>query len=267
MIDLDTVASAGSWEAALHSAGGAVHATERLLAGGGFRVLRPAAAGPPRRAGPGHGLLPVQQLAVAAAHAIAECGVERVLVLDWDVHHGNGTEAIFYGSSEVLYASIHQSPLYPGTGAATDFGSGEGEGYTPTCRYRRAAAPTSSSPWSSTWSRRSPGNSGPACSASRPATTPIARTPWPTASWVRPASDMAATMRDLAGSSRRRCSSAGGRLLTGGSVASVVATLEGMSGDGSPREAQPPPAARRTGSASPASGAFSRSPRVGRVMR
>jgi acetoin utilization deacetylase AcuC-like enzyme len=69
-------------------------------------------------------------LAVAAAHAIAECGAERVLILDWDVHHGNGTEAIFYGSSEVLYSSIHQSPLYPGTGAATDFGSGDGEGYT-----------------------------------------------------------------------------------------------------------------------------------------
>ena len=69
-------------------------------------------------------------VAVAAAHAIAECGAERVLILDWDVHHGNGTEAIFYGSSEVLYSSIHQSPLYPGTGAATDFGSGAGEGYT-----------------------------------------------------------------------------------------------------------------------------------------
>ena len=67
---------------------------------------------------------------MAAAHAIEECGADRVLVLDWDVHHGNGTEAIFYGSSQVLYSSIHQSPLYPGTGAATDFGSGEGEGYT-----------------------------------------------------------------------------------------------------------------------------------------
>jgi acetoin utilization deacetylase AcuC-like enzyme len=69
-------------------------------------------------------------VAVAAAHAIAELGAERVLVLDWDVHHGNGTEAIFFGSPQVLYASIHQSPLYPGTGAATDFGTGEGEGYT-----------------------------------------------------------------------------------------------------------------------------------------
>jgi acetoin utilization deacetylase AcuC-like enzyme len=129
-IDLDTVASAGSWNAALHAAGGAVHAAERLLSDGGwaFCGLRP----------PGHhaerdramGFCLFNNVAVAAAHAIAELGVERVLVLDWDVHHGNGTEAIFYGSSEVLYASIHQSPLYPGTGAATDFGSAEGEGYT-----------------------------------------------------------------------------------------------------------------------------------------
>jgi acetoin utilization deacetylase AcuC-like enzyme len=129
LIDLDTVASAGSWQAALHSAGGAVHATERLLAEGGFAFcgLRP----------PGHhaerdkamGFCLFNNVAVAAAHAL-ERGVERVLVLDWDVHHGNGTEAIFYESPEVLYASIHQSPLYPGTGAATDVGSGGGEGFT-----------------------------------------------------------------------------------------------------------------------------------------
>jgi acetoin utilization deacetylase AcuC-like enzyme len=130
MIDLDTVTSAGSWDAALHSAGGAVHAAERLISEGGFAFcgLRP----------PGHhakrdqamGFCLFNNVAVASAHAIAALGAERVLVLDWDVHHGNGTEAIFYGSSEVLYASIHQSPLYPGTGAATDTGSGEGEGYT-----------------------------------------------------------------------------------------------------------------------------------------
>jgi len=69
-------------------------------------------------------------VAIAAAHVIAERGIERVLVLDWDVHHGNGTEAIFYDSPQVLYASIHQSPLYPGTGAANDVGTGDGEGYT-----------------------------------------------------------------------------------------------------------------------------------------
>jgi len=130
MIDLDTVASSGSWEAALHSAGGAVHAAERLLAEGGFAFcgLRP----------PGHhaerdramGFCLFNNVAVAAAHAIAELDAGRVLVLDWDVHHGNGTEAIFYGSPEVLYASIHQSPLYPGTGAAADVGSGDGLGFT-----------------------------------------------------------------------------------------------------------------------------------------
>jgi acetoin utilization deacetylase AcuC-like enzyme len=130
MIDLDTVASAGSWEAALHAAGGALHAAERVLADGGFAFcgLRP----------PGHhaerdramGFCLFNNVAVAAAHAIEHLGLERVLVLDWDVHHGNGTEAIFYGTAQVLYASIHQSPLYPGTGAATDLGSGEGEGFT-----------------------------------------------------------------------------------------------------------------------------------------
>ena len=129
-IDLDTVASAGSWNAALHAAGGAVHAAERLSTEGGFAFcgLRP----------PGHhaerdramGFCLFNNVAVAAAHAIAELGVERVLVLDWDVHHGNGTEEIFYGSSEVLYSSIHQSPLYPGTGASADLGSGDGEGFT-----------------------------------------------------------------------------------------------------------------------------------------
>jgi len=129
-IDLDTVTSAGSWNAALHAAGGAVHAAERLNTQGGFAFcgLRP----------PGHhaerdramGFCLFNNVAVAAAHAIAELGVERVLVLDWDVHHGNGTEEIFYGSSEVLYSSIHQSPLYPGTGAATDLGGGAGEGFT-----------------------------------------------------------------------------------------------------------------------------------------
>jgi acetoin utilization deacetylase AcuC-like enzyme len=130
MIDLDTVASSGSWEAALHSAGGAIHATERLLSDGGFAFcgLRPPGHHAERERAMGFCLF--NNVAVAAAHAIDRCGVERVLVLDWDVHHGNGTEAIFYGSAEVLYASIHQSPLYPGTGAAADTGTGEGEGYT-----------------------------------------------------------------------------------------------------------------------------------------
>jgi acetoin utilization deacetylase AcuC-like enzyme len=129
-IDLDTVASAGSFEAALHAAGGAVHATERLLSEGGFAFcgLRPPGHHAERERAMGFCLF--NNVAVAAAHGLGTGEAERVLVLDWDVHHGNGTEAIFYGSPKVLYSSIHQSPLYPGTGAATDFGSGEGEGYT-----------------------------------------------------------------------------------------------------------------------------------------
>ncbi len=131
MIDMDTVVSAGSYAAALHAAGGAVHAVDRLLgdgAGFAFGGLRP----------PGHhaetttamGFCLFNNVAVAARHAIASTHIERVLVLDWDVHHGNGTQEIFYDSPEVLYASIHQSPLYPGTGAASETGAGEGEGYT-----------------------------------------------------------------------------------------------------------------------------------------
>jgi acetoin utilization deacetylase AcuC-like enzyme len=69
-------------------------------------------------------------VAVAARHALAAHGAERVLVLDWDVHHGNGTNAIFHASPEVLFASIHQWPFYPGTGALDDVGEGDGEGYS-----------------------------------------------------------------------------------------------------------------------------------------
>jgi acetoin utilization deacetylase AcuC-like enzyme len=69
-------------------------------------------------------------VAVAAQHALDSHGAERVLVFDWDVHHGNGTNDIFHASRDVLYVSIHQSPLYPGTGPLRDVGSGNAEGYT-----------------------------------------------------------------------------------------------------------------------------------------
>jgi acetoin utilization deacetylase AcuC-like enzyme len=131
MIDLDTIAAPGSFEAALHAAGGAVRATEMLLAGedrSAFCALRP----------PGHHAEPAQamgfclfnNIAVAARHAISACGVERALILDWDVHHGNGTEAAFAGDADVLFTSIHQWPLYPGTGPAEYEGEGPGEGHT-----------------------------------------------------------------------------------------------------------------------------------------
>jgi acetoin utilization deacetylase AcuC-like enzyme len=130
-IDADTIASQHSFEAALHAAGGPVAATEALLGGetqAAFCGLRPPGHHAERERAMGFCLL--NNVAIAAAHALAACGAERVLVLDWDVHHGNGTEAIFADSPEVLYASIHQWPLYPGTGAAEYAGEGAGEGFT-----------------------------------------------------------------------------------------------------------------------------------------
>jgi acetoin utilization deacetylase AcuC-like enzyme len=130
-IDLDTVTSAGSWEAARHAAGGAVAVVDLLLDG-----AAPFAASIARP--PGHHAEPERAMgfclfnnaAVAAAHALAVRGLSRVLILDWDVHHGNGTEAAFAASSSVLYASIHEWPLYPGTGGAGEVGVGDGRGYT-----------------------------------------------------------------------------------------------------------------------------------------
>ncbi len=131
MIDGDTVACADSFEAASHAAGGALAAAERLLAGEArfaFCALRPPGHHAERDAAMGFCLF--NNAAVAAAHALEACGAERVLVLDWDVHHGNGTEEIFAATAEVLYASIHQAPLYPGTGPSEFTGVGEGEGFT-----------------------------------------------------------------------------------------------------------------------------------------
>jgi acetoin utilization deacetylase AcuC-like enzyme len=130
-IDLDTYAGPASWEAALRSAGGACAMTRALLAGEarvGFSAGRP----------PGHHAEPARAMgfclfdnvAVAAALAIAELGLERVFILDWDVHHGNGTAAIFRERADVLFASIHQGGIFPGTGRREDTGSGPGEGYT-----------------------------------------------------------------------------------------------------------------------------------------
>jgi len=69
-------------------------------------------------------------IAVAARHALDAHGLERVMIVDWDVHHGNGTNDIFHADRRVLFTSIHESPLYPGTGPASDVGSGDGRGFT-----------------------------------------------------------------------------------------------------------------------------------------
>jgi acetoin utilization deacetylase AcuC-like enzyme len=130
-IDMDTLTSPGSFDAALHAAGGAVRMVQLLLEGEadyGFSVHRP----------PGHhatstrsmGFCLFNNIAVAARFALDACGLGRVMILDWDVHHGNGTNDIFHASDQVLFVSIHESPLYPGTGPAGDVGRGPGEGFT-----------------------------------------------------------------------------------------------------------------------------------------
>jgi acetoin utilization deacetylase AcuC-like enzyme len=131
MIDMDTACTPGTFEAALRGAGAACALIDSLLGEGersGFSGTRP----------PGHhaetdramGFCFFNNVAVAARHAQSAHGVERVLILDWDVHHGNGTDEIFHSDPSVVFVSIHQSPLYPGTGPASDLGSGAGEGFT-----------------------------------------------------------------------------------------------------------------------------------------
>ncbi|MET0559691.1 MAG: histone deacetylase [Solirubrobacterales bacterium] len=130
-IDPDTYVVPASWPAALHAVGAACEMARALLAGEdsvGYCGIRPSGhhAEPDRAMG----FCLFNNVAVAAAVAIESRGAERVLILDWDVHHGNGTAEAFRHRADVLFASIHQQPLYPGTGAAGDRGSGPGEGYT-----------------------------------------------------------------------------------------------------------------------------------------
>jgi acetoin utilization deacetylase AcuC-like enzyme len=128
-IDGDTAVVPRSWEAALHAAGAGLTAIERLDAGeaeAAFCAVRP----------PGHHAMPARAMgfclfnnvAVAAA-ALAERG-ERVLIVDYDAHHGNGTQACFYGDDRVTYVSMHQHPLYPGTGSVLETGAGDALGTT-----------------------------------------------------------------------------------------------------------------------------------------
>ncbi len=129
-VDPDTRTSPASIDAALLAAGQAIAATDHTLDHGepAFALGRP----------PGHhaesdramGFCFFNNIAIAAAHALRRDDVDRVLIVDWDVHHGNGTQEIFYDSPNVFFFSTHQSPLYPGTGAASETGTGPGRGTT-----------------------------------------------------------------------------------------------------------------------------------------
>jgi acetoin utilization deacetylase AcuC-like enzyme len=130
-IDADTFVGRTSYEAALHAAGGSCAMVRALVAGEArtaFCGVRPAGHHADRDSAMGFCLF--NNVAIAAELALSELGLRRVLILDWDVHHGNGTAEIFRRRADVLFASIHQAGLYPGTGALSDTGSGDGRGYT-----------------------------------------------------------------------------------------------------------------------------------------
>lgn len=124
-VDADTVISPGSWQAAMRGLGGVTQALDEVFAKkatNAFCAIRP----------PGHhaeshramGFCLFNTVAVAARHAQKTHGVDKVAIVDFDVHHGNGTQEIFWSDKSVLYASTHQMPLYPGTGAVTETGAG-----------------------------------------------------------------------------------------------------------------------------------------------
>lgn len=127
----DTVVSAGSYEAAILAAGGVIAAVAAVMEGkvrNCFCAVRP----------PGHhalydramGFCLFNNVAIGARYVQKRYGIERVLIVDWDVHHGNGTQDTFYGDSSVFYFSTHQYPHYPGSGSTGETGEGAGEGFT-----------------------------------------------------------------------------------------------------------------------------------------
>ncbi len=123
MLDADTIVSPGSWEAVLRATGACLHAVDQVMAGkadNAFCAVRP----PGHHAEPSRamGFCLFNSVAVAALHARAAHGAKRVAVIDFDVHHGNGTQAAFWSDRDLFYGSTHQMPLFPGTGALDEMG-------------------------------------------------------------------------------------------------------------------------------------------------
>jgi acetoin utilization deacetylase AcuC-like enzyme len=247
MIDLDTVASARSYDAALRAAGGAVHAADRLLdgdAGFAFCGLRPPGHHAERERAMGFCLF--NNVAIGVAHALEEHGVDRAMVVDWDVHHGNGTQDVFYESPRVLFTSIHQSPLYPGTGDPGELGSGEGEGYTVNLPVAPGAGPdeflsivqTVVVPMARSFE---PGLLAVSAGYDAHRDDPLAECMLDEAAYA----DMAASLRDLAaelGVPVLVCLEGGYALAA--LAASVGATIAAFMGSAAPRVAPPQPASR-----------------------
>lgn len=129
-LDPDTTAGPKSWPTALLAAGGFLEALDRIMDGtvsNAVALVRPP--GHHAEASRAMGFCLFNNVAVGAEHLLRRHGLRRVLIVDWDLHHGNGTERAFYERGDVMYFSTHQVPLYPGTGAASAFGHGEGLGF------------------------------------------------------------------------------------------------------------------------------------------
>ena len=131
ILDPDTSTSALSYETALLAVGGLLEACRAVMEGkiqNGFALIRPP--GHHAEASQSMGFCLFNNVAVAAEYLLKNFGLERILVIDWDLHHGNGTQHSFYDRNDILYFSTHQFPFYPGTGHWRECGEGAGEGYT-----------------------------------------------------------------------------------------------------------------------------------------
>ena len=130
-LDADTIVSPRSFEVARLAVGAVVQAVEWVLSGRARRVFAlvrpPGHHAEPER---GMGFCLFNNIAVAAQYALERQGLRRIAIIDWDVHHGNGTQVAFYRTDRVFFVSLHQWPLYPGTGRAEEIGEGPGRGYT-----------------------------------------------------------------------------------------------------------------------------------------